>query len=729
MYIFFILQRLMRKYLFILSVLFAFSNIAYSQQYSEDELNDIKKFNADLANKKTHDTILAKAYLGLSEILYVANLDTLAPLCFKAKEIAERNLSKKNISKTERKVFLGIISDALNNIGYVYKTKGDIDLALKYYHESLKIHQEIGDKPGTATSLNNIGFVYRSQGNVYLALEYYQKALSIQEELNDHEGMASLFNNIGIIYYDQLDYDNALKYYQRSLKNDYEVDYKRGIANTLNNIGLVYYKKGNKTEALKHYTKSLEMKQELGDKVGIAISYNHIGELFESQDNLLEAREYYEKALTILEQQGDKKWVGFVLKDLSDLLLKLGEVKLAEQYALKSFKISQELGFPANISNAAQTLSKVNKLKGNYKEALELFELHSMMKDSILNNDLIKNTKNQQLKYEFEKNQAIKDAEHKKDLEIASEKQNKQKMISYGIAIVLIIVVVLLGIIFNRLNITKKQKQVIEEQKLVVEASKSQLEEKNKEVMDSINYAKRIQDALLKAEEHESKHLPPHFILFKPKDIVSGDFYWALEKENHLYLAAADCTGHGVPGALLTMLGNSFLNEINAVDKLLTPAEILNQLRSKIISELKQTGRDGETNDGMDISLMRLNIETNQLQWAGANNSLYMIRQGELEEIKPDKQPIGYNHKMVDFTNHSFEINQGDYICIFTDGFADQFGGPKGKKYKYNTFKNKLLEIYQNPMNEQKQLLAKEFELWKGNLQQVDDICVIGIRV
>jgi serine phosphatase RsbU (regulator of sigma subunit) len=302
-------------------------------------------------------------------------------------------------------------------------------------------------------------------------------------------------------------------------------------------------------------------------------------------------------------------------------------------------------------------------------------------------------------------------------------------MISYGIAIVLIIVVVLLGIIFNRLNITKKQKQVIEEQKLVVEASKSQLEEKNKEVMDSINYAKRIQDALLKAEEHESKHLPPHFILFKPKDIVSGDFYWALEKENHLYLAAADCTGHGVPGALLTMLGNSFLNEINAVDKLLTPAEILNQLRSKIISELKQTGRDGETNDGMDISLMRLNIETNQLQWAGANNSLYMIRQGELEEIKPDKQPIGYNHKMVDFTNHSFEINQGDYICIFTDGFADQFGGPKGKKYKYNTFKNKLLEIYQNPMNEQKQLLAKEFELWKGNLQQVDDICVIGIRV
>src|SRR5690606_11456224 len=151
--------------------------------------------------------------------------------------------------------------------------------------------------------------------------------------------------------------------------------------------------------------------------------------------------------------------------------------KLAEVYALKSYKISQELGFPANISNAAQTLSKINKLKGNYKEALELFELHTLMKDSLLNNDIIKNTKNQQLKYEFEKQQAIKDAEHKKDIEIAAQKQQKQKMITYGVVVVLIVVILLLGVIFNRLKITKRQKQVIEEQKLEVETAKIQLEE------------------------------------------------------------------------------------------------------------------------------------------------------------------------------------------------------------------------------------------------------------
>mgnify|MGYP005990066665 FL=1 len=469
------------------------------------------------------------------------------------------------------------------------------------------------------------------------------------------------------------------------------------------------------------------LKEKINDEVGIALSLNHIGEIFEVNNDLESARANYEKALVILEEKGNKRWTSFVLRDLSDLLLKLNEVGLAEQYAKKSLKLSKELGYPANISNSAKTLSKINKLHHNYKEALELYELHTLMKDSMLNEDLVNKTKKQELKYEFEKNQAIKDAEHKKDLEISSEKEQKQKTISYGIAIVLILVVLLLGIIFNRLKITKKQKQVIEQQKQIVETAKTQLEEKNKEVMDSINYAKRIQDALLKSEEHKSKHLPEHFIFFKPKDIVSGDFYWALEKENNLYLAVADCTGHGVPGALLTMLGNSFLNEINAVDRLLEPSEILNQLREKVILELNQTGKEGESFDGMDISLIQLDLATNELQWSGANNSLYIINEDNLKEIKPDKQPIGYNYKMTDFTNHSLNLSTGDYM--FSDGYPDQFGGPKGKKYKYNTFKNKLLSIYKAPINEQKQILTTEFENWKGNLEQVDDVCVIGLRI
>lgn len=719
----------MNRFLITLFSILISVGLLSAQSYTPEEIAEIELLNKKIANKKNADSTIARAYVSLSEILYVANIDTLAPLCEIAKGIAEKNLKRNDITQSEKKVFLGIQSDALNNIGYIHKTKGNIPLALKYYHESLKIHLQIGDKTGIATSYNNIGFIYRSQGNVFLALEYFQRSLTIQEQLNDHEGMASLYNNIGIIYFDQMDFDNALKYYEKSLKNDKKVGYKKGIANTLSNIGLIYFKKGNNEKALSQYTESLKLKEELGDKQGIAISYNHIGELYESKDSLELARDYFEKSLTILEQQGDKKWIGFLLKDLSDLLLKLGEIKQAEIYAERSYKISQELGFPANISNAAQTLSKINKLKGNYREALEFFEQYSAMKDSLLNNDIIKNTKSQQLKYEFEKKQAIKDAEHQKDIELAGEKQHQQQMITYGILVVLLIVILLLAVIFNRLNITRKQKRVIEVQKLAVETAKVQLEEKNKEITDSINYAKRIQDAILKPEDHESQHLPQHFILFKPKDIVSGDFYWAIEKDNHLYIAAGDCTGHGVPGALLTMLGNSFLNEINAIEELLTPAVILNQLRAKIIKELNQKGAEGENHDGMDISLIRLNLITLEMHWAGANNPLYIISDNQLKEIKPDKQPVGFNFKMVDFTNHIFQMKKGEYISIFTDGFADQFGGPKGKKYKYNSLKNKLIEIYNLPLNQQKQILAIEFEQWKGSLQQVDDICVIGLKI
>jgi serine phosphatase RsbU (regulator of sigma subunit)/tetratricopeptide (TPR) repeat protein len=719
----------MKNFLIILSILFCVNSSLFSQQYTDTELEEIEAFNNNIKNKNSHDTTIAQSYQGLSEILYISNLDTILPLCNKVIEISEINLATTTLKPNEKKAFLNVLSGALNNVGYVHKTKGNIKLALEYNNKSLKIHEETNDKSGIATSLNNIGSIYRSQGNLYLALEYYQKSLTLQEELGDKEGMASLYNNLGIIYYNQLDYDNALKYYKKTLAYDKETNFEKGLSNTYNNIGLIYFRKGQHKKALSYYNKSLALKEKIKDQIGIALCYNNIAEIFEAKNDLISAREYYEKALVIFETQGHKRWTGLVLKDLSELLLKLGEVNLAEKYARKSYLIAKKLGYPSNISHAAQTLSKISKLKGNYKNALDLFEIHTLMKDSILSKDLVNNTKQQQLKYEFEKNQAIKDAEYKKDLEILAEKEQRQKTISYGIAFVLIIVISLLVFIFNRLKVTKRQKVIIEEQSAIVETAKSELEEKNQEVIDSINYAKRIQDALLKSEEHESKHLPEHFVFFKPKDIVSGDFYWALEKDHHLYLAAADCTGHGVPGAFLTMLGNSFLNEINAVEKLLSPSEILNKLRSKIITELSQTGKGNDSLDGMDISLMRLDLNSNQLQWAGANNPLYIIKNEKLEIIKPDKESIGYNYEMTDFTNHNVDVKPGDNLYLFTDGFADQFGGPKGKKYMYKAFKEKLLSIHKFPINEQRELLSQDFNNWKGDLSQIDDVCVIGLRI
>ncbi|HLC83739.1 MAG TPA: SpoIIE family protein phosphatase, partial [Bacteroidia bacterium] len=232
-----------------------------------------------------------------------------------------------------------------------------------------------------------------------------------------------------------------------------------------------------------------------------------------------------------------------------------------------------------------------------------------------------------------------------------------------------------------------------------------------------------------KEEEHISEHLPEHFILLKSKDIVSGDFYWALEKQNHFYLAAVDCTGHGVPGAFMSMLGVAFLNEINATMEVLSPAEILNQLRDKIVKELGQGKKELEAKDGMDISLIRYNLKTQELQWAGANNPIYYIKNGQWFEIKANKQPISYQEKMTPFTNHIIQMESGSSFYLFTDGYADQFGGPAGKKFKYSQLKETLFAISHKPMKAQKIILRDTFDSWKGELEQIDDVCVIGMKV
>jgi serine phosphatase RsbU (regulator of sigma subunit) len=258
------------------------------------------------------------------------------------------------------------------------------------------------------------------------------------------------------------------------------------------------------------------------------------------------------------------------------------------------------------------------------------------------------------------------------------------------------------------------------------------LEERNNEIMESIRYAKRIQEAVLVEKKHVSSHLPEHFIYFRPKDIVSGDFYWAQEKDGFLYVAAADCTGHGVPGGFLTMLGIAFLNEILSQKSLLTPAQILGELRDKFIKELRL---QDSSNDGMDISLVRLEYhqenESNELLWAGANNPLWVVsNEGKkFIELKADKQPIGKSDVQKPFTDTSLQLRKGDLVYLFSDGYHDQFGGENGKKLKKSGFKELILSLSKLSINEQNKSLDQYYENWKGNTDQVDDICVIGLRI
>jgi len=267
------------------------------------------------------------------------------------------------------------------------------------------------------------------------------------------------------------------------------------------------------------------------------------------------------------------------------------------------------------------------------------------------------------------------------------------------------------------------------------------IEEKNKDITDSINYAERIQRAILPEPEKISSALPESFIFFRPKDIVSGDFYWYAEinQENQnrpvILIAAADCTGHGVPGAFMSMVNTSLLNEAVRAKKITLPGKILDDVRQGIIRALRQKGEAFEQKDGMDIGLVRLDMngETSlKAHFAGANNSMYLIRgnnPSELEEIDPDSMPVAISDRKNDFTDNELTLQKGDIFYLFTDGYADQFGGPKGKKFKYSQFKQLLLSIREKPMNEQKEILEKTFLEWKGELEQIDDVLVIGARI
>lgn len=269
----------------------------------------------------------------------------------------------------------------------------------------------------------------------------------------------------------------------------------------------------------------------------------------------------------------------------------------------------------------------------------------------------------------------------------------------------------------------------VQERTLALQTQKEMVEEKNREIVDSINYALRLQRAIIPTESKVKAALPGSFVFFKPKDIVSGDFYWMNEVDNTVLIGAIDCTGHGVPGAMVSVVGANGLNRCIKEFNLRKPNEILDQL-TEIVKETFDSAED-KVKDGMDGALLSIDLASRKIQYSGANNPLWIARSDadEMEEIKANKQPIGDFDHAVPFTNHEVQLSEGDIVYVFSDGYVDQFGGPKGKKFKYKTLKTLLFDNKGKPVSEQKEILERTFTSWKGELEQLDDVCIIGIRV
>jgi serine phosphatase RsbU (regulator of sigma subunit)/Tfp pilus assembly protein PilF len=669
----------MKKALFLFFIFNLSFTVCFSQQNKIDSLLILLKKDKSDTNKLAHLSKIVEQ----SEITgnYIEGLKYGSEAIDLADALS--NNTTQSIVQTAKKHKTKIY----NSIGLIYSDQGNYPEALKNYFSSLKISEEIGDKSGIASSYNNIGNIYNNQANYAEALKNQLAGLKIRDKIGDKKGIAVSYNNLGLIYYELNNYTEALKNHNASLKIKLSLDNKKGVANSYNNIGGVYEALNNYPEALTNYFASLKIKVAIGDKRGIATSYNNIGNIYTKQ----------------------KKY------------------KEADQYLFKAKKLLLEIGAKKILKETYFALSTLDSAKGDSKGAYENFKEFILYRDSLDNEDSRKKTVQSQMTFDFEKKEAVEKAEHKSEMEkqnaIAEEKNRKQNIVIWSVVIGLLLVVVFAAFVVRSLRMTRKQKNIIEEHKGVIE-------QKHKEITDSINYAERIQRSLLASKDLLDSNLKDYFVFFQPKDVVSGDFFWADKFSNGCFaLVTADSTGHGVPGSIMSILNISCLKE-TIKEGFVEPADILNNTRTKIIEILKKDGSAEGGKDGMDCSFISFDFKNHKLTYAAAYNPVWIVRDKNILEFPSNKMPVGKHDKdHISFTQQEIILQQGDVVYTTTDGMPDQFGGPQGKKFMNKQLKGLLISIAELPMQEQKEKIATALNSWKGDLEQVDDICVIGVRV
>lgn len=644
----------------------------------------------------------------------------------------------------------GVITN-LNSIGMVYMDQGDYNKALENFTKAKEYYEKMGDKDGIASVVGNIGIVYRNLGNYPQAIENYFRAMKMYEEAGNKEGVASNAGNLGVAFMNQNDFNKALEYYSIALKTYEELGDKDGIATNLGNMGIMYVTQKSYPKALEYFFKSITINKEIGDKDGIATNTGNIGHIYYEQGDYDEALKYFADALKLDKEIGDKGGIATNIGSQGEVYLKKKEYDKAEQCLKNGLSIADSIHELDMIRDFNFDLSNLYMEKGQWQKAYEVYKEYTDAKDSLVNQDRNKEIGKLEAKEIYDKQLAVQQAQVDKKNGLAAEENKRQKIIIGFTGAVAVAVAFIALIVFRSLKTTRRQKAIIEEQKQEVEEKKIEVEkqkgeaekqkeiveQKNKDILDSITYAKRLQDAILPQVSEIKKVLPESFVLYKPRDIVAGDFYWMQKTDNTIFIAAADCTGHGVPGAMVSVVCSSALNRTVKEFKITEPGKILDKTRELMLETFSQRDPFGEKNkdnieDGMDISLASLSSskEETQIKWAGANISLWYVEDNEVKEIAGDKQSVGKTDSPAPFATHALALPaQTGTIYLFTDGFAEQIGGPQKKKFGTKQLNEQLNRLVMANMETQKAKLEQVFAAWKGSEKQTDDVLIIGIRI
>jgi serine phosphatase RsbU (regulator of sigma subunit)/Tfp pilus assembly protein PilF len=622
----------------------------------------------DLVNFSENDTIKINAALKLGDQYYYTSYKE-ANVYYKLALM----LSKKTNYNNGK-------ADAYNGLGVMYYHAGYLDSALINWKRGIKIYKQTKNRKGLADTYNNLAFIYKRLNNLDTALAFHNKSINIKREelslskqkadsIRILNGLAGSFNNKGKIFIEQKRIKQALDVFELSLKYRFKTGNLGGAAFTYSNIGLCYFYQGQMDSSQYYYSKSLDIHLERDNKkaaVGVYINY---GNLYISKQDTVNARISLLKALNTAKNLNDL----FSLKQIYESLIEL--------YTLK-----------AEYKNALETLTKLKEIDLDLKKEATRQEIKriEMENEHIINTDRMEN-------------------------EI---KRKRYFMMAMGIAILSLISFAIFLIYLN--NVRKSNNSIISKKNI-------ELEEKNKNISDSLSYAKRIQSSILPSSSFLNNILKDVMVYFKPKELVSGDFYWAHKDKAISYIALADCTGHGVPGALMSMIGFNGLNQAVLDLGMKEPSDILNSLNEFVLESLKH-GETARVKDGMDISLCMINHNNLILTYSGALMKLYIIRDSELIVLRSNRFPIGNINNNIPFTQEDVQLKKGDQVCLFSDGYVDQFGGKNGKKFKYNNFRKLILNISKPGINK-KDTLDSTLAKWKGMEEQIDDISLISFKV
>lgn len=612
----------------------------------------------------------------------------------------------------------------------IHRARGEHDSAVLQLDSAIRFAKERNFTHLLTQAMGQKGVALTKLGDYGSATATYIEGIQIAETARDTPMLALLKQNWGSMYFYSLDFNQAINYTRQAYYHFAAIHDTTSMANTIDNIGLYFSNLRQFDSALVYQSKALIIFEKIQDTAQLIICYNNMGSTLTKLNRFPEAEEYLLRSLEMAEEQDDTYHVVTALQSLGQLYFETGDEGKLQTHMERGFQLATELRDAFHANDAALQLGESYYRQRNFERSAYYYRMADSLGNIVFNEEMAAAAEEAAVKYEaVEKKKQIEVLEARnKEAEVRSERDKLVKWIIFGIALVLL---AFSGFIVRRYFEKKKDNKLLHEKNEAIAAQKVLIEVKNEEIMDSINYATRIQNAVLPSDERLNALFDGIFVYFQPRDVISGDFYWAAELKNGCrFIAVADCTGHGVPGAMMSMLGTSLLDRIISSGNDITPGRILDELHNELLSTLNESQHTRQVSDGMDAAVLMFDARNKKVIIASADRPVYYIAEGKLNVIAPDKISIGSSlAKTNPYVEHILPVDAPIRFYMFSDGITDQFGGPHLKKFMSKRLKQLITDAITKRNEEIPAIFTRVFNDWKSEVEQTDDMTLVSFVI